>query len=103
MKFIYTHHARARINSRALSKTGVEDTIARPDKKFPTGEQEYKFIKQQGTRRYHVVAKYLPDQKAWLVISAWVRGEEDQPPIVWRIITAPFRFVAWLYRRLFSK
>ncbi|MBQ6436435.1 DUF4258 domain-containing protein [bacterium] len=101
-KIIYTKHARERIDLRRLSKTSIEDTILHPGKSFSEADETYKFIKKQGTRTYHVVAQYLPDQKAWLVISAWVRGEDDPQNWLWWLITAPFRLLWWLFKMLFG-
>jgi hypothetical protein len=101
MKIIYTKHARERAAKRKLSFWGIEETILHPDKKYhcPDSESE-KFIKRQGTRLYHVVATFLPKEQAYLVVSAWVRGEEDQPDWAWRIITLPFRLGWWAIRSL---
>ena len=104
MEIIYTKHAQERLRKRNLSKLDIEDTIRYPDKKYCSqSESGDKFIKKQGTRRYHVIAKYLPQQKAYLVVSAWVRGEEDQPDFGWRLITAPLRLIWWVIKKVFSR
>jgi hypothetical protein len=100
VKIIYTNHARERLKKRRLSEHGLEDTICHPDKKFSIqNDGRTKYVKKQGTRLYHVVAKYLPDQKAYLILSAWVRGEEDRPDFAWQLITAPFRLIGWLVKK----
>jgi hypothetical protein len=98
VKVIYTKHAQERIERRSLNRTSIETTIANPDKRWRQESNEYKFIKQQGTRRYHVVARFLPAQRAWLVISAWVRGEEDRS-ILWDVLVAPFKWLLRLIKR----
>jgi hypothetical protein len=104
VKIIYTKHALDRIHKRRLSERDIEDAIRCPDKKFPTqNEAGNKYIKQLGTRRYHVVAKYLPEQKSYLVVSAWVRGEEDQPDLAWRLLVAPFKFGWWVIKKIFVR
>ena len=70
---------------------------AHPDHHCSTKSGQQKFIKQQGSRLYHVVATYLSEQKAYLVISAWVRGEEDRPPLLWRLLTLPFTLMAKMF------
>jgi hypothetical protein len=102
MKIIYTKHARERIRKRSLSFTGVEDTLSHPDKHQYLEQKQEKFIKLQGKRLYHVVATYLPKEKSWLIVSAWVRGEQDQAPLSWRLITFPFRLIAKLFKLIFN-
>ncbi len=101
-KIIYTHHARARIKKRGLSFLGVEQTIFGADSQKPLAAHQVKFIKQQGSRLYHVVANFNPQQNAWIVISAWVRGENDRPALVWRILSWPFRMVFKFLQLLFG-
>jgi len=95
MQVILTKHARERLSQRGMTINGVEETIYNCDKKIilPTGET--KFIKQQGSRLYQAVAIYKEKEHAWLVLSVWVRGEEDRPDLLWLIITAPFK---WLWK-----
>ena len=96
-KIIYSSHAQVRMKKRRLSPISIEDTILHPDHHCPTKSGQQKFIKQQGSRLYHVVATYLSEQKAYLVISAWVRGEEDRPPLLWRLLTLPFALIAKIF------
>ncbi len=87
-KIIYSSHAQVRMKKRRLSPISIDCSTK-------SGQQ--KFIKQQGSRLYHVVATYLSEQKAYLVISAWVRGEEDRPPLLWRLLTLPFTLIAKIF------
>ncbi|MDO5561781.1 MAG: DUF4258 domain-containing protein [bacterium] len=100
MRIIFTDHARARIRKRRMSLTGVEKTIENPDRKKTLSDGQTKFVKFLDNRLYQVIAVYKSDQKAWIVISAWIRGEEDQPDLIWRLITAPFKLLAKLWRWL---
>ena len=102
MKVILTKHAQERMSKRTMSKLGVEETVLKPDKKITGDKGETKFIKQQGSRQYQVIATYKPNERAWLVISAWVRGEEDQPDLLWRILTMPFKLLWSLLKILFG-
>ncbi len=95
MKVIFTKHAQERIAQRRMTTGGVEETVLDPDKKIllPTGET--KFIKQQGKRLYQAIAVYKEQEHSWLVLSTWVRGEEDSPDLLWLIITTPFKWLWW--------
>lgn len=97
MKVILTKHARERLDQRRMTVGGVEETVLDPDKKISLEAGQTKFIKQQGKRLYQAVAIYKEQEHAWLVLSAWVRGEEDKPDLLWLIITAPFK---WLWQLL---
>ncbi|MBQ6449937.1 hypothetical protein IJJ08_03500 [bacterium] len=100
-KIIYTTHAQERIRLRRLNGRSIEATLTHPDETQDLEDGKKKFIKLQGQRLYHVVAQYKSDQHAWLVISVWVRGEEDPPDYLWLIITSPFRLLWWLVKFIF--
>ena len=91
---IFTNHAFDRIKNRSISKHAVYETINHSDKKQSKSESATKYIKTIKDRKYHVVAKYQADQRKYLVISTWVRGEDDQLPLIWQLITLPFK-LAW--------
>ena len=87
---IFSKHALERMDRRSISKEMVRRTLANPDKTFPghSGES-VKFIKTIDSRNTHVVATLLPEKK-WLIVSVWVRGEDDKLPLAWQIISFPF-------------
>lgn len=92
---IFTKHALERLNTRSVTHDMIVQTVEHPDRTQPTGtSNSTKFIKYINQRNVQVVANFLPDQHKWLVISVWVRGEDDQLPLVWRIMTLPF-VVIW--------
>ena len=101
-KVIYTTHARERISLRRLSTWSIEDAIKNPDKWVDLDDGKRKFIKMQGKRLYHVVAECNERQRAWVVISVWVRGEEDPENFLWQLLVAPFKLAWWLVRLLFG-
>lgn len=101
-KIVLTKHALERAKSRKMELYPIERTILDPDQKISLGEQKFKFLKNVAGRRYQLVATFLPKEDKWLVISAWVRGEEDQLPFVWRLISAPFHFLWWLIKMIFQ-
>lgn len=99
--FIFTKHALERLDSRSITQDMVVQTLQDPEKTQETGKRNTtKFIKTVHGRLLHVVATYLPDKNQWLVVSVWVRGEEDKAPLMWQILTLPFRTVWYLVRSL---
>ncbi|AKM81586.1 MAG: hypothetical protein UT13_C0001G0626 [Candidatus Pacebacteria bacterium GW2011_GWF2_38_9] len=97
-KIILSKHALERARSRKMELSLIEKVVANPDKKFDLEENKSKFLKTIDGRRYQVVATYLQKENKWLVISVWVRGEEDQLPFIWILITSPFRLLWWLIK-----
>ena len=94
--FIFTKHALQRLNERSISQDAAESVLRSPDRTEPGKKPDtVKFIRVVNGRNVQLVATHLPDQKKWLVVSAWVRGEDDKVPLVWQIATLPFR-IGWL-------
>ncbi len=92
---IFTDHALDRIKLRTISQHQVQQILTHPEKTFPSHKpDQIKFIRTLNNRTIHVVVKQLADQKKWLIISVWVRGEDDSIPFVWKIITFPFKIIA---------
>jgi hypothetical protein len=100
--FLFTTHARERLQLRSISIDAAESVLRNPDKTFP-GQKPgtTKFIRTLGGREVQLIATYLADKKQWLVVSAWVRGEEDPVPFVWQVITLPFKLSWWLIKKIF--
>jgi|GEM_PF-2446170 len=75
----FTAHALERMKLRNIYRYEVKETILNPEKTFEDEDDKVKFIGKELSlnRSNHVVAKFLPEENKWLVISAWVRGEED--------------------------
>ncbi len=100
---VFTDHALERIRLRTISQDQVRQVLLNPDKEFPNDKSgQTKFIRRINTRIIHVVGKYLTDQKKWLIISVWVRGENDPVPLVWKLITLPFKIIAKIARIILS-
>ncbi|MBT3249228.1 MAG: DUF4258 domain-containing protein [Candidatus Pacebacteria bacterium] len=92
---VFTNHALERLRLRSVSRNQVWQVIASPDKKFPSNKlQQIKFTGIVNHRNIQLVAKHLPDQNKWLIVSVWVRGEDDPTPLMWKIITLPFKIAA---------
>jgi hypothetical protein len=92
---IFTDHALDRLKLRTISQHQVQQVLAHPEKTFPSDKpNQIKFIRSLNNRTIHIVAKHLKDKNKWLIISVWVRGEDDPVPLTWRIITFPFKIIA---------
>jgi len=90
---IFSKHALERMERRAISKEMVRRALADPDKTFLGHSNEsVKFIKKINNRNTHVIATLLPEKK-WLIVSVWIRGEDDSAPLAWQIISFPFRII----------
>lgn len=98
---IFTKHAYDRIKQRSVSMHAIYETVAHPEKTSTKSGQNKKYIKTISGRKYHVVATYKPDQKKYLVISAWVRGEDDTVPLIWQLLTLPFKLLWWVLKLIF--
>jgi hypothetical protein len=97
----FTDHAYHRLRQRSIAERAIWETIHYPEKSVSEGNQQTKFIKTYQGRRIHVVAQSIhqPPHR-WLIISTWVRGEVDQLPFMWLVLTAPFRLIGWLTLQL---
>ncbi len=105
---IFTKHALVRMKDRNITEHSVWQTLQKPELTKPEGKPNTtRFIRTINDRKYHVVATHLPETHKTLVISAWVRGEEDAVPIAWRLITLPFklswRLLVWTTKQIFSR
>jgi hypothetical protein len=91
---VFTKHALERMERRIISKEMIRRTLSNPDITVPghnpKKDNQVKFIKTINSRRLHVVATLLPDRK-WLIISSWVKGEQDKLPLTWLILSFPFK------------
>jgi hypothetical protein len=95
---VFTKHAWERIKDRSLSKDVIYQTVSSPNKTFHN-KDNFKFIRTISGRRIHVVATPIENNK-FLVISTWVRGEEDKVPLMWQIISLPFKLVWWIIKTI---
>jgi len=102
--FIFTKHSLERLNQRSISQDSAESVLRNPDRTEP-GKKEgtIKFIRTVHGRNVQLIATYLNDQKKWLVVSAWVRGENDKESLMWQIISLPFKGTWWLAKFLTLK
>ncbi len=98
---IFTTHALERAQKRSVSQYDVVQVIKYPEVTQKTEKPgSTKFIKEISGRNIHVVASHLKDKDQWLVVSVWVRGEDDQASFAWQLITFPFKVIWWLIKQL---
>lgn len=97
---IFTKHALERMKKRSINKDKIWETINYPDKVYKSDIDDKKYLSKIRGRKYQAVATYLKDEKKYLVISAWVRGEDDKASPVWVLITLPFKIIFWILRKL---
>lgn len=101
---IFTNHALNRMKQRSISADSIWRVLQSPEISKPEGKQNTtKFIRTINQRQYQVIGTYLPKEKKTLIVSVWVRGEEDKVPLVWQIVTAPFKVLWWIVRTLLQK
>src|SRR6185295_13108386 len=100
MSIILTHHAEERMRKRKMASSDIERVIGNPDQTFPGKKPgTVKFIKSIDGRNHQVIAKLLENKKDWLVLSVWVRGEEDSNWIEW-LALAPFKLIYYMFKTL---
>jgi hypothetical protein len=93
-KIILTNHARDRLKQRWITEDAIESVLRTPDWTGPGSKPDtVKFVRALNGRQVQVVGKYLQDQDRWLILSVWVRGEDDKEPLVWQIITFPIKLL----------
>jgi len=102
--YILTHHAKERLQQRWITESVIESVLRSPDRTEPGSKPEtVKFVRVINDRQVQVVGKYLMAEDKWLVLSVWVRGENDQEPLIWTIITFPFKLIFKLLSRIVQK
>lgn len=90
---IFTEHALERIKQRRITQKMIAQAIKKPDSQFVEDDGDTRFIREISERNVHVVSRYLDDEGKWLVISAWVRGEDDLQPLWKRLLGLPLRAI----------
>ena len=90
---IFSDHALQRIKKRRITQSAVHKVVNNPQSKATEDNGNTRFVREVSKRDIHVIATYLPDEKRWLIVSAWVRGEDDPKPLWLRILTLPLRLV----------
>jgi hypothetical protein len=102
-RLVFTNHAWDRLQDRSVSLDLIWRTVSEPSQQISLGDNKTKYIREINSRLVHVVASWLPHEQRWLVISVWVRGEADKVPLIWQILTLPFKIAWWLIKLIFKK
>lgn len=101
-QIILTKHALSRGKQRFVTQERIEQTLINPDKQFDLEEGKTKFIRTINGRHFQVIGSYLPKENKWLVISAWVRGEEDRQSLLESILLGIGKLILWPFKKVFS-
>jgi len=97
-QLVFTNHAWDRLQNRSVALDLIWRTVSQPSQQIALEDDKTKYIREINGRPIHVVASWLPHERRWLVISVWVKGEADRVPLMWQIITVPFKLVWWLVK-----
>lgn len=100
---LFTDHALERLKLRRITQDMIVSAIQAPDRREREADGDTKFIKRIHERDLHVVAHYEEDERKWLVISTWVRGEADPKPLWQQILLLPVRLIGGLFRLLVGR
>lgn len=79
---VFTKHAEERMVLRNLNQDMIIQVMQKPNKLHYTDDNKVKFIKKTMGANIHAVCKPIPEENKWLVISVWVRGENDKGEFV---------------------
>jgi len=90
---IFTNHALERIRLRRITQGMIVQAIKKSDENFIEDDGDIRFIKTISGRNVHVVARQADEPGKWLVISAWVRGEDDPKPLLTRLLQTLLRWL----------
>ncbi len=74
---VFTKHARERLELRRTGEDMVIQVMRNPSTTYRIDDGKIKFIGKSMGAKVHVIGKPIPEQNKWLVISLWVRGEDD--------------------------
>ena len=100
-QLIFTNHAVDRMADRSISADAVWRVLQHPERTQREAKANTtRFIRTLDGRTYHIIGTYLPKERKTLIVSVWVRGENDRQPLVWQVITAPFRLLWWVVRSI---
>lgn len=74
---IFTDHAIQRLKRRRISQDMAVDAVRKPDRKQAEDDEKTRFVREIKGRNVQIVATYLKDEQQWMVVTGWVRGEDD--------------------------
>lgn len=105
--YILTKHARERLQQRWISEDVIASVLRSPERTEPGSKPgSTKFVRTINGRQIQLIGTYLKDEDKWLIVSAWVRGEDDKAPFLWQLITLPFvavwKLCVWIFKLITS-
>lgn len=100
---IFTKHAAERLALRSITRHSIWETIHYPDTVKAEKKDLQRYIKTINGRKHFAVVSYLSKEKKYLVVSTWIRGEDDRVPLVWTLITLPFKLLSKLLQFVIRK
>lgn len=74
---VFTKHALERLDLRLITRDMVKSVVLSPAKQYENENGTVKFIQRIDGLNIHVVTKTVPEENKVLIVSAWVRGEND--------------------------
>ena len=74
---VFTRHAKERLDLRRIGEDMVIQVMRSPSTTHRMDDGKIKFIGKSMGAKVHVIGKPIPEQNKWIVISLWVRGEDD--------------------------
>lgn len=99
-QIIFTKHALSRSQQRYVPQNKIEQVLQYPDNTISLEDNKTKFIRVINQRQFQVIASYLAKEDKWLIISAWVRGEEDSKPIFYQLLESFGRGLLWVVKQI---
>jgi hypothetical protein len=102
-QLVFTTHAWERLQDRHVTPDAISQAVQSPTERVTLDGGKTKFIKTVSGRLIHVVAHWLPQEQHWLIVSVWVRGENDRVPLMWQLLTAPFKLLGWLVKQVWRQ
>lgn len=79
---VFTKHAKERLEQRKISEGMILKAIEMPYRTYTQNDGGMKFICRINERNVHVVCQSLPEERKWLVVTVWVRGEDDEGNVI---------------------
>ena len=99
---VWTNHALERLSKRGIPQADALTVMKSPSKTYPGKKgSSVRFIRTVNGRRLFVVAVMDEEAKKWIVLSVWVRGEEDKLAWYERLVRARVDWMAGRIARLF--
>jgi len=96
---IWTDHALERARKRHISETAILAVLRQPARIHSGKKGTFKVIGTYQERRLHIIVA-PGDRGNWVLVSVWVRGEEDEVFWLERVVG---KIVEWVLRRLFPQ